>query len=496
VAAKTDAEYREILARATQAFVKYPNVHAVGLGAKSIGGKITPGPAILVLVEKKLPLSQLKPEEVVPTEFEGVPTDLLQVGRPVPAVAPPGIAFKGDAGPYVDDWGRYRPLRGGIRITPNNTNGSGTMGFLARLDLPTPHTVGVTNMHVMFSSPATAIANLRVGQPTNDTSMTHCCDNLFGQYAAGVWTSSMDVAIVQLDGGTEYYAQIEEIGVVSGVYDLSTADGASGTYAVRKRGARTGLTGGIVRGIHFSPVGATKQNYMLIQPNPLTGPGTPTFDWRGDSGSAIVNDSNEIVGLLWGVDPAPTDTDFGWGFAWGIQDVLDALETAGFPIIAETATTLDDKRVAAGPVPQRSESQVLAPPPIARRLESDLALSDEGRKLTELWLRHSKEMHALVTRNRRVAVQWQRTGGAALLQTALRSAYAPEVMLPVEIGGRSLDVCIHDVLDLFARHGSIELRADLARCRALLPSMAGRTYAQIVAGLAEGAAHGEQSWPA
>ncbi len=60
----------------------YPGVHAVGIGEKYVGGKSTGETSILVLVTKKKPADQLKPEEVVPLEIEGIKTDVIEVPMP------------------------------------------------------------------------------------------------------------------------------------------------------------------------------------------------------------------------------------------------------------------------------------------------------------------------------------------------------------------------------------------------------------------------------
>ncbi len=61
---------------------KYPNVHAVGIGEKYVGGKSTGEKSILILVTRKKPLEQLKQEEVAPAEIEGIKTDVIEVPMP------------------------------------------------------------------------------------------------------------------------------------------------------------------------------------------------------------------------------------------------------------------------------------------------------------------------------------------------------------------------------------------------------------------------------
>jgi len=60
----------------------YPGVHAVGVGEKYVDGKPSGEPSIVVLVVEKKPLNQLKAEDVIPSEIEGIKTDVIQVPRP------------------------------------------------------------------------------------------------------------------------------------------------------------------------------------------------------------------------------------------------------------------------------------------------------------------------------------------------------------------------------------------------------------------------------
>jgi hypothetical protein len=60
----------------------FPGVHAVGIGEKYVGGKTTKEMAILVLVDKKRPLNQLKAEDVITPVIEGIKTDVVEVAVP------------------------------------------------------------------------------------------------------------------------------------------------------------------------------------------------------------------------------------------------------------------------------------------------------------------------------------------------------------------------------------------------------------------------------
>lgn len=63
------------------ALMRFPHVVGVAIGRREVGGKPTNQLALLVMVTKKLPLGMLAPEDVLPTEIEGVPIDVHQVGE-------------------------------------------------------------------------------------------------------------------------------------------------------------------------------------------------------------------------------------------------------------------------------------------------------------------------------------------------------------------------------------------------------------------------------
>jgi hypothetical protein len=62
----------ELLARA--------NVVGVGIGLRRTDSAHTEQVAVIVLVTRKVPRSQLAPRDVIPSEIEGVPVDVQEVG--------------------------------------------------------------------------------------------------------------------------------------------------------------------------------------------------------------------------------------------------------------------------------------------------------------------------------------------------------------------------------------------------------------------------------
>jgi hypothetical protein len=57
------------------------NVVGVGVGFCQRGGERTSEIGLVVMVNRKLEASQLDPEDVIPTEIDGVPVDVQEVGE-------------------------------------------------------------------------------------------------------------------------------------------------------------------------------------------------------------------------------------------------------------------------------------------------------------------------------------------------------------------------------------------------------------------------------
>src|SRR5262249_54202416 len=145
-----------VLPKAHQVLFAIPGVHAVGVGTKIIGGQFTQEPVVMVFVERKKPLAQLPPDEVIPAEIDGVRTDVYQAGM---------ARIKAD----VDD-STYRTLHAGIQIEPGGVEpkvirrrdpappvitpgsglgGQGTVAFFVNVAGATPRTYAVTAQHVV-----------------------------------------------------------------------------------------------------------------------------------------------------------------------------------------------------------------------------------------------------------------------------------------------------------------------------------------------------------
>ncbi len=71
----------EVKRRHEKELMRKPNVVAVGVGFRQRGGMRTDEVCIVVSVKQKLPASQMKPGDVIPSLIEGVPVDVIETGE-------------------------------------------------------------------------------------------------------------------------------------------------------------------------------------------------------------------------------------------------------------------------------------------------------------------------------------------------------------------------------------------------------------------------------
>ncbi|MGH9247998.1 MAG: trypsin-like peptidase domain-containing protein [Acidimicrobiales bacterium] len=494
----TEDEMREIKTRAAERLLQVPGVVAVGLGGKEVGGEPTGELVIKVFVREKRPAAEVPPDELIPTQIEGIATDVVVGGDRRPVVDPPG---------GLPDETRYtvreRPLVGGCRIGVVGTRIRGTLGCLVRHTTDATRFYVLTCQHVVAPPDRSApvAGTTEIGQPDGKSSCSECCDDVVGKYAGGGMTSERDEALVQLKPGMTWRAEIIAIGAVAGRHTVTQAEVATGTYKVRKHGMRTRLTGGVITALDAST--STADNIIVVRPNPNSAAGTRTvfFSYEGDSGSALVNDANEVVGLIDARD------DVGNGYAFPIANVLARLASIeSVTVEVATAATAGVVNTVPGAamvaVPQEvvsalssrrsPDERVVAvapgwalpvPPPepaMLQHLQGDLDRSPSGRRLMTLWLRHQDELLALINDNRRVATTWHRSGAAALFQLATRLVVDPSVRLPETVHGQPLSAVFDRVHEMLRQFASPAMRAELDRVRAALPDLAGLTYRQAL----------------
>ncbi len=535
----TEDELVAIKERAAAQLMQLPGVNGVGLGGRVRGGERINELVLKVYVTTKRPPEQLDPAELIPAQFEGIPTDVAELA---PDLSLLQSQPRTTGAPWVphsqEDNSRRRPLEGGSCIQAAMAgSGLGTLGCMLMAGGDPSKVYAVTNWHVVQGHTGTG-ANQQdvpppigtpVGQPDSEDKLSKCCSHLFGKVAGGAYKEKADAAIVQLDPGTEYRARIVEIGDVNGSHEFTSTE--AGTHpTVRKRGMRTRVTVGTVESITTqlgNSHGPEWTNAIVVQPKPdASVNGSVFFCEHGDSGSALLNEKNEVVGLVFAMERAPInqppsyDGPNGYpplvvGYAFHIADVITLLDTfvPGLVVLeSDEPREEDEPRVVPGAamvalppelapalLGERASARaadakpirvpiagigVLTPPaPALAQLQRQLDRSQLGRALVTLWLSHQGELLGLVNSNRRVATVWHRSGASALFQVLVRMLSQPDLELPRTLNGDPLSVCIDRVCTSIERYASPALRDDLTSVRVELPELGGHNLGGLFSAL-------------
>lgn len=326
-------------------------------------------------------------------------------------------------------------------------------------------------------------SDTRVGQPLNSfgSSCSHCCNRQFGHIIDA--RLHLDTAIIQLEPGQKYKADIEEIGFVTGDHEV-TADEAMSSYPVKKRGRTTGLKNATVDYLHAEGnIGDTVFHRHYSEAMKITGPG---FSDHGDSGSAVLNSANEVVGLLFGGGGTSA-------LATPIQSITTELE-----VIVETATQANVVKTVPQPAAVHAKSMIpeeaganlvpnLSPSSLdrdrLREVEREIAESAAGTDLVTTVRRHIPETQALIRNNRRFAALWRRNGGPLIVQSVLRMALARNQRLPSTINGKPLLQSLKKIQEALIQFASRELCQDLARYQGTIERSLGLTYNELLSTL-------------
>jgi hypothetical protein len=314
--ADVDPKIVEAKRKAEESLLKLPGVTGVDIGYKEVGGKPTDQIAIRVLVEEK---KDVPKAQRVPDQIEGFATDVIQ--RKFELHQFSNRMPEADLHPMVDA-GTYTPLKGGISIGPCRAIGgfvfAGTLGCLVK-DNGTGKHMMLSNFHVMCVDNTHAVGDTMT-QPSRVDGGA-CPAGIVGTLARQSLGGKVDCAVADITGTRGDSCEIVDIGYVAG-----QAAAALG-MAVRKRGRTTMLTYGVVDSIHLTVTidyedglgNVTLTDQIGIKPDTAK---NSKFGDHGDSGSVVVDNSRNVVGLYFAGDPT------GYGVANPIADVLAALNVS------------------------------------------------------------------------------------------------------------------------------------------------------------------------
>lgn len=74
------AQAEAVQARYSEDLLGRAHVQGTAIGLAKVGGKVTSTVAVVVLVDHKVPESELAPEDICPKQLEGVRVDVQEVG--------------------------------------------------------------------------------------------------------------------------------------------------------------------------------------------------------------------------------------------------------------------------------------------------------------------------------------------------------------------------------------------------------------------------------
>ncbi|MBN1928560.1 MAG: hypothetical protein JW764_03370 [Chlorobiaceae bacterium] len=285
------------------------NVVATGIGYKISAGKKTGDLSIICSVERKEPSSRLLASEMVPASVDGIPTDVVATGR-IRALQPPT--------------GRFRPAPGGVSIGHFEIT-AGTLGCLVRKN---GELFILSNNHVLANSndaaigdpilqpgpydgglnPADKIAELAEFVPITYSGSSSTCpvansiadvcnllaaitgsDTRLQAISVQAAENLVDAALARPVNPADVRNDMLGIGAIAG-----TAEGTLG-MAVKKSGRTTGLTTGEIQQIDVTVnVSYGGDRVAQFHDQLLAG----AMSQGGDSGSAVLDTSNNLVGLL------------------------------------------------------------------------------------------------------------------------------------------------------------------------------------------------------
>jgi hypothetical protein len=278
-----------------------PGVTGVDIGYKEVAGKRTETLAIRVLVEEK---KNVSPDQMIPREIEGLPTDVIQRGT---------VKFMADTT-------RYDPLLGGGSIgTCWGAPGTGTLGVIVQ-DNTTGQLMGLSNWHVLVYG---VVGDIPVTQP-GPADGGRCPSDVIGHLAQSAINEFVDCAVTNIANRTTEARIAGYIGYVHGSGVVSIGD------RIKKQGRTSGLTYGDIdtldatfRIVDYAGTARTFRHQIGIWRAHGV---SDVFIMPGDSGSVFVNYGGQVAGLLFaGSTGNPFLPDGAYGYANPIAAVLDAL---------------------------------------------------------------------------------------------------------------------------------------------------------------------------
>jgi hypothetical protein len=480
---------------AKSSLMSIPGVQGMGVGCKSVGGKPTDELAIIFYVHKKLPLSELSANQLIPPEIEGIKTDVVE--------SPVSKCF--------DDVGRYRPLVSGSQLEyttseQTSTGGAthfktGTLGCFAKARRKGKKVI-LTAGHVAAGcgDPNPAINHRRLGQP-DDTCDCSCCSKCWSTVVGTVVDARVDpdAGLIQIDKCIDTSPNVRVIGPIHGVLNTTQINGLGGK-TVRVRGAKTEMVKtGTVMNVHESNntecvefEGGPSVSRAFTDAIRVNADRGDFFGQPGDSGSAVLDENGNLIGLLF-AGFLPLGMAQAFGHVARIDRILNEFQ-ADWDLEILTAQNAASFAASSAPSPAPHAFAAIEPPrpaieglqpteeelQLVGRTRDELLASPMGQRFSQLVARHVSEIQSLIRTRKRVAAVWRRVTAPDLLQAGLSAIRSPERPLTEFVSGMSLADRISAMTGVLARYGSESLIADLKAVSLLATQFTSKSYADII----------------
>ena len=310
---------RAVLKKRCKDLLAHKNVVATGVGYKMTGGQISETLGITCSVIKKEEANSLRPEDMIPQAVDGVPTDVVETG---------------EITAFQDPKGRFRPAPGGVSLGHFDIT-AGTLGCLVRKNgtlyiLSNNHVIANSNNAQAGDSilqpgpfdggrdPQDRIATLSEFVPISfqgggggdgggdggggggggdDGGCFGCAGGSSSPGdGTGGWAASTQAVDNLVDAAIA--RPLEDSAVENTILDIGTIAG-TGTgvlgLALKKSGRTTGFTTGSVIQIDVTVDVSYGAGLVARFTDQLM---AGAMSEGGDSGSAVLDNSNNLVGLL------------------------------------------------------------------------------------------------------------------------------------------------------------------------------------------------------
>ena len=318
--------------------------------------------------------------------------------------------------------------------------------------------------------------------------------HFLGQHPFNGKNYFIDCALVSIESTVGSLQRMVEVNDGKGnllIRDIHGVEDATVGMIVKKIGVN-GYTTGKVEAIDFGPANlhvefrtATLDVLNVIKISPLTElsdgvlGSSKAFCSAGDSGSLVLNQNNNVVGLLFAADAA------GFGYAAHIKPIMDKLQITIDPTPSASAqASLEAESLAAA---ENAENEFGFWSDRLERYKKEIMTTEQGRTIMELAMQHREEILALVNRNRAVTVTWRRKNGPSFLAALMKCEREEGYTIPAEIGGTSLHSLLSNMAIVLQEQGSEALGAAIRRYTVTVLNLVHKTdtLAGIVSNLKE-----------